>query len=354
MSAVSIVVPCYKVEKYIGQLIESIQAQTFKDIEVILVEDGSPDKTGAICDEYAANDPRLHVIHKANGGVSAARNDGLQATSGEYIIFCDSDDYLPEDAIEVLYQKAVQTDADIVIGDMNQIFDKGEKKGGSYAEEFVIEDAGQIQELIKAVFYKTYCPWPNQGKAAFGYSSPCNKLVRRKLLFDNGIHFDTRVKGIYDDYIYSAYILAVSKRVAYIPQNVYNYRILATSITHAYKSDTPEINEAIFEVWSEFLQEYDQKSAYTAAYYANVLQRLDESLSRYYFNPDNPKSFIKEIQDLQKAMDTSPYKDIPRFADVDKLGKRHRMECRLLKIGSAFLMWAFYESLLLYRKVKSQ
>lgn len=114
MSKVSVVVPCYKVEKYLPELIESLQCQTLRDIEVILVDDGSPDRTGRICDEYAAEDERLHVIHKPNGGVSAARNDGMKSAVGEYIIFVDSDDYLPKNALELLYTKAEQTGADIV------------------------------------------------------------------------------------------------------------------------------------------------------------------------------------------------------------------------------------------------
>ena len=92
MAKVSIVVPVYKVEKYIENCIESLVSQTLREIEIILVDDGSPDKCGEICDVYAARDNRIKVLHKKNAGVSAARNDGLLQASGEYILFCDSDD----------------------------------------------------------------------------------------------------------------------------------------------------------------------------------------------------------------------------------------------------------------------
>lgn len=354
MSEVSIVVPCYKVEKYIGELIESLQNQTFKDIEVILVDDGSPDRTGDICDEYTLKDSRLHVIHKVNGGVSAARNDGLKAATGKYVIFSDSDDYLPKNAIELLYAKAVQSDADIVIGDMNQVFSGREKMGRFYAEEFVVDDPGQIQELIKTVFYKTYCPWPYQGKVAFGYGGPCNKLVKRRMLLDNDIKFDVQVKGIYDDLIYSAYILAAAKKVAYIPQNVYNYRVLESSITHTYKANMLEINRAIFEAWGEFLQKYNSDGSYTAPYYANVLRRLDESLDRYFFNAQNPKRFSEKLEELQQVICSSPYSEIVKCADVNKLDKRHHIEYKLLGNKSAKLIWLFYKSLGVYAKLKGK
>ena len=352
MSKVSIVVPCYKVEKYIAELIESIQRQKFRDIEVILVDDGSPDKTGAICDEYAVKDSRLHVIHKSNGGVSAARNDGMKAATGEYILFADSDDYLPENAIELLYTKAVQTDADIVIGDVNQVFADRERMGRFYEKEFLVEDEDQKKELIQAVFYNTYCPWPYQGKPAFGYGGPWNKLVRRKLLEENGIIFDSRTKGIFDDLIYSAYILAVAQKIAYIQQNVYNYRMVETSITNTYKKDMLAINQAIFEVWNEFLARYDQVGMYKAAYYANVLRRFDASLGKYFCSPDNPRSKEERKKELRETMNSEPYSDISKYVETGKLEKRHRVEYIFLKLGSAKGMWVFYNTVLMYRKSK--
>ena len=94
MPKVSVIVPVYKVEKYIGKCIESILSQTFKDFELILVDDGSPDSSGAICDQYAQKDSRIQVIHKTNGGVSSARNLGLDKARGQWITFVDADDYV--------------------------------------------------------------------------------------------------------------------------------------------------------------------------------------------------------------------------------------------------------------------
>lgn len=102
---ISVIVPVYKVEKYISQCIESILAQTYEKIELILVDDGSPDSSGKICDEYAQKDNRIHVIHKENGGVSSARNAGLDYAHGEYIAFVDGDDYIDETMYEKLVDK---------------------------------------------------------------------------------------------------------------------------------------------------------------------------------------------------------------------------------------------------------
>lgn len=113
---ISVVVPVYKVEKYLERCINSVLSQSYKDLEVILVDDGSPDKCGKICDEYAKKDDRVKVIHKENGGQSSARNIGIQEAKGQYISFIDSDDYLEKNAYETLIKVATTTNADITEG----------------------------------------------------------------------------------------------------------------------------------------------------------------------------------------------------------------------------------------------
>ena len=102
MPTISVIVPVYRVEKYIRRCVDSILAQSFRDYELILVDDGSPDYSGAICDEYATRDPRIRVIHKENGGLSSARNVGIDAASGEYLFFMDSDDIIHPDTLRIL------------------------------------------------------------------------------------------------------------------------------------------------------------------------------------------------------------------------------------------------------------
>lgn len=118
MPKVSVIIPVYRAEKFIHECIESVLNQTHTDLELILVDDGSPDNSGAICDEYALKDNRIKVFHQQNGGVCVARNKGLDMATGDYILFLDSDDYMPKDALETLYNDATQNDADIAIGRM--------------------------------------------------------------------------------------------------------------------------------------------------------------------------------------------------------------------------------------------
>ena len=124
---ISIIVPVYKVEPYIHKCIDSILNQTFKEFELILVDDGSPDNCGNICDEYAKKDNRVRVIHKENGGISSARNIGLDVSNGEYIGFVDSDDYIKLDMYERLYNSCKVNNADISIIGTIEVDENGKK-----------------------------------------------------------------------------------------------------------------------------------------------------------------------------------------------------------------------------------
>lgn len=120
---ISVIVPVYKVEPYLRQCIDSILAQTYTDFELILVDDGSPDNCGAICDEYAKHDDRIRVIHQENGGLSAARNTGIDAARGEYLTFIDGDDWVKNNHIENLYMCAKTYSADIAVCDSMEFWD---------------------------------------------------------------------------------------------------------------------------------------------------------------------------------------------------------------------------------------
>lgn len=109
MPKISVIVPVYKAEKYLRKCVDSILNQTFSNFELILVDDGSPDQSGQICDEYAGKDKRINVIHKKNDGVSAARQSGLDASSGDYVIHADPDDWVEPQMLKELYAKAIDT-----------------------------------------------------------------------------------------------------------------------------------------------------------------------------------------------------------------------------------------------------
>ena len=342
MVKVSVVVPIYKVEAYLPKCIQSLCDQTLKEIEIILVDDGSPDKSGKICDEFAAKDNRIRVIHKTNGGVGAARNDGLAIATGEYIIFVDSDDYIPLDAYEKLYARAKKDDVDIVLADLYLDKDGKLEYARFFSEPFLTSDRAFLDELIKADFFRTYCPNPPISGPAFGYGGPTTKLVKRSMLLENDIQFDVSVKGIFDDIIYTAYIFAVARNVAYISEPVYYYRLLDTSITQTYKANMPEINSAIFASWEKFMNKYGSDGRFEKAYYANVFRRLEQSMTKYFFCSNNPRTRKEVLRELKQTLKMEPYKTAIKKVEFRKLTRRYKLLAILARTKITSLFWLLY------------
>ena len=128
MPQVSVIIPIYNSEKYLHECLDSVINQTYKDIEIILVDDGSTDKSSSICDEYAKKDERIKVFHTSNNGPSHARNIGIDNATGEYIVFQDSDDYIELNMIEDTVKEALKSDSDLVISGHKTFFEEERKK----------------------------------------------------------------------------------------------------------------------------------------------------------------------------------------------------------------------------------
>lgn len=163
MCEISIIVPVYNVEKYLNKCVDSILNQTFKDFELILVDDGSPDNSGAICDHYARIDYRVKVIHKENGGISDARNAGIDLARGKFFGFIDSDDYIAEDMYEILYENIKKYDADICSVELISVIN-GSPRTKNIKEELMILNQKQVMRSVTEgtdfyayVWNKLYC-----------------------------------------------------------------------------------------------------------------------------------------------------------------------------------------------------
>ena len=206
---VSIVIPIYNVEKFLADAIESVLNQTYKNLEVILVDDGSPDNCGKICDEYALKDERIKVIHKVNGGLSAARNSGIEIATGDYIMFLDSDDLLTENASELFLNKIESENADYVIGNYINCDEDGtvwEKP--IFNTEKYSEFKLDIKDYTDSFFIMN--------------SSACNKMFRRVFIQKLGLRFEVGLPA--EDAIFTTYCFIKSTRVFYIPDIIYIYR----------------------------------------------------------------------------------------------------------------------------------
>lgn len=215
MDLISVIVPIYKVEPYLRRCVDSILAQTYHDIEVILVDDGSPDNCPEMCDEYAAQDERIKVIHKANGGLSSARNVGLDAASGDWVSFIDSDDWIEPDMYEILLQNAENANAEISVGGVN--------------DELVDHDRVIVTKTTYHGALKQETLSPTEAMARYFTTSwaAWDKIYRKELF--QTIRFP--VGEINEDEAIVLKLLDTCTAVSYTNQVFYHYIHRAQSIT---------------------------------------------------------------------------------------------------------------------------
>ena len=201
---ISVIVPVYKAEAYLHRCVDSILAQTFQDFEVLLIDDGSPDRSGEICDEYARKDRRVRVFHKENGGVSSARQCGLDNAQGEYTIHADPDDWVEPDMLEELYRKAKEENADMVICDY-YTEEKGETR---YITQ--MPSALDHETVLYELFFQKL------------YGSCWNKFVKRVCYKEYGIKFPLEL-SIYEDLYVNVCLIARGIKITYLHKAFYHY-----------------------------------------------------------------------------------------------------------------------------------
>lgn len=215
---VSIICPVYNAETYLHKCIDSIIEQTLSQWELILVDDGSPDGSASICDEYAANDTRIRVIHKVNGGVSAARQTGFDAAKGEFIIHVDPDDWIETSMLKDLYDKAMSEYADMVICDF--LYDRDGQLSYSKQEPSSLDHTVVLREMFRNL-----------------HGSCCNKLVKRQTCLLYNVKFPDGV-NYSEDVCFNVQLLKHDITIAYLPKAYYHYMRHQTSITNNFTLST--------------------------------------------------------------------------------------------------------------------
>ena len=326
---VSIIIPVYNVEKYIHQCMKSILAQKDVDFEIIAVDDGSPDNCPAILDEYAKKDPRIHVIHQENGGVSRARNKGLESAGGKWCYFVDSDDWLVKDGLSKALKFADESGADVVFVDCRECYASGNKKRiRLFSQPFNTADPQTIEDIQASILCHKMSPYFSPG-ADNAYPAPWSKLVRTALIRDNNIQFDPYVGGVYDDGLFTLEILEAAGRVAYNADCLYNYRILDTSIVHANSKGKIEKFEKNCARVDDFLGRYGKARKFTDAEYARRIAYLSSMLATSF----SAKGMMDRKEYLS-ILGRSPWKEAIEGVDPGLLEGKHKFTYLCLKSKS--------------------
>lgn len=212
MGTVSVIIPIYNVEKYLKACVDSVIGQTYQDLQIILVDDGSTDSCGGLCDEYAAKDKRITVVHKLNGGLSDARNAGLTVAAGAFVLYLDSDDYLVPTAIEALVEMQSKTNADIVLGNFFYTFPDHEYPAAAWHQSDMVLDNGQAMEALIDGRIET-----------FAWGKLIRSEIARRHLFPRG--------KVFEDHFWTHYVFADAQKVALVAQPLVHYRQRDNSIS---------------------------------------------------------------------------------------------------------------------------
>lgn len=273
---VSVIVPVYNTQKYLRRCMDSIVAQTLRDIEIVIVDDGSCDECAALCDQLAATDERIKVVHKVNGGLGFARNTGIEAASGEYVGFVDSDDYIEPQMYEALYTSAKNNDADMAISGICFVGGNTFGKADEYIQkpyfetDTLFEGEGMKELLLGVIGAKPSDP----DDSRYGVSV-CKNIFRRELLGEGRIEFLSERKILSEDTLFMVDFVKGSKRAVGVAGAYYCYCRNDDSLSKAYRKDR-------FERSLVFLDELERRicEAATKEEYQIYLDRLIQGFGR--------------------------------------------------------------------------
>lgn len=284
---ISVIVPVYNVEAYLNDCLESIVNQTYSDLEIILVDDGSTDSSGLMCDEWAEKDKRIRVFHIENGGAANARNKGLDECSGDYILFCDSDDYYDKNAVQLLYDVLIRNDADVAVANLQRVSINKEKldiAGGK-----IFDRAGVFNE--KEV-------WDNVSKDRWGTILLIGRLFRR------GVWKNVRFPKIraYEDEAVFHLLMERTKKMAFIEDALYFYRQTDGSIMRSTGNYVRRLllpNVLLPRITYLFSEKMYDNAVYN---YFKGIWVIAEASSKQHLHDPETKKRVQEMKDEYKKV----------------------------------------------------
>ena len=315
---VSIIIPVYKVEKYLRECVDSVLSQTYKNLEIILVDDGSPDNCPQICDEYANLDTRVKVIHKENGGVSSARNIGLDNATGKYVSFVDSDDFIDKDYMFLMHKNAVETGADMVISGYYEYTGGKAIKHGKVKPCVVDVDASD--KKFTDFIYSAFIISKNNAGAVW------NKLLLRENIIITRFNTDLKVA---EDSIFVMNAMFESKRISMMTESLYYYRQNNASVMHSYKGELLQNQLYLMEEYEKVLSKLQDEKTRKAL--LNNLNSWNISAVFIHELKYRVKGYRQNIQKVRKS-------ELYKYFKLKNLLKIGNFKMRLKTLAAWFLV----------------
>lgn len=300
----SIIVPIYNVEKYLDRCMESLLNQTLGDIEIIMVDDGSPDRCPQMCDKYAKRDNRIKVVHKKNGGLGYARNSGLEVATGEYVAFVDSDDYVDIRMYETLYSKAVEYDADAVFCGLRRSFNDKRFVARRDVETETIFFGNNVKNL--ALDFIASEP---KEKCEHKYEmSVWHSIYRSKLIKDASIKFMSERDIVSEDLPFQVEFFKVANTVCFIPDVLYTYCMNNTSsLTNTFKFDKFYGEVRLFHYLRDSVATSDPSNIRAKRFFIGYMRSMSEALANAKSSLKTKKQHFKDMLNNEVWAEVSDY-----------------------------------------------
>jgi len=316
---VSIIIPVYNVEKYLRRCLDSVINQTYQNLEIIIVNDGSPDHSQIIIDEYAARDTRIIPLIQENRTLGLARNAGMKIARGDYVAFVDSDDYIETDCIAIMMQNALLTKADIVVVN-NKTLGKALKNGRELNEHVLTS-----MEMGDPSWRFDYFIYPAYGITVWG------KLYKHDLLKRTGILFESNHLISGEDILFNLLLLTHHPKIALVNQHVYVYCINSGSITQSYRPRLSQRYLAFLDIYYQQLLDMDKLQEFNDLLAFMVFRFISTCCYNEYNYSKNRYAAIKEqLKNLmQSEIVKACVRDIARGRYITAIRKRKHTYTRL-------------------------
>lgn len=333
MGKVSIIVAYYNEELYIKESIESLINQTYKDIEIILVNDGSVDKSLYICKEYALKDNRIKNYTIANSGVSTARNIGLEKVTGQYIMFVDGDDWIEKNMVEFTLNELKKTKSDILISSYFQNLRKIEKKVPLISnEDKAFNNSGEKKELYMKSIYARYTEKDTEEAGLVSVGTVMCKLYKSDIIQSNNIKFDPKLIRS-EDVVFALEAFKHAKKIQYINKSMYHYRMGVDSACAPknYIINADEKYGLLLERLNEFQSLFTNKEDFYNVYYARTIQALLWHIKHKYFHKGHTENILKMRKQVVDIIKKEPFKTALIEVDEKLLPKQEKIMVKLFK-----------------------
>lgn len=327
MADLCFVVPIYRVPyNYLHECIDSILKQSCDRIEVVLVDDGSPDECGSICDTYAQQDPRVKVVHKKNGGLSDARNAGIENATASWITFVDGDDWVDLDFTEEFLERAAARPS------ADMYFYSGYR---NYAQKQLVcapyyEDGRRFATYAeREVLQKECClvPTRSNGEGLF-IGSAWAKVYRLEFLKKNNLYFTIVPYG--EDSIYYMYTVEAARCIEYADRAIYHYRDTEGSMVNKYRINADKEQDIYLDKIFKFADRYHKSADFIDTLYLRVFISLQRCISQKFYNDSNPQNIFERHRSCRRFLGTSPYCEIPKHVSFSTLNKKSKLKYALI------------------------